>query len=399
MFDTFSEKARRAIFFAQYEAKTLGASAIEPDHILLGLLKEDQDLFERLVTTPPNISGLIKSKLLEQLPQKNQPETSEALPLSVKSQEVLRRAEKERKHLGQKQVEPGHLILALIEVEPSSALFDVFFGKKPVPLATQLLTVLGFEPNRIRTHLVQSGGDQSEIQVRPQSEAESGTEEPHGPKIKEWENIWRQTVNRGAVGIFALSRPRPTFFIEGPVMHLNEIEQTELALGRPLPDSLRSFFLEHSKHIDISWQFPDNKPESFPNWGRCNLSLPKTVELFGIYQKWISNCFSDPENEEDLIWHNKFPIQEVGNGDLLAMELIGEKQGSIVYLSHDGCDSHGWVLAPDLVSFLNVWGSLGFPGPESWEMEPFIGGPEGYLDLNSKEAKSWLTWLGESDRK
>ncbi|HMZ82577.1 MAG TPA: Clp protease N-terminal domain-containing protein [Acidobacteriota bacterium] len=391
MFDTFSDKARRAIFFAQYEAKTLGAGAIEPDHILLGLLKEGGDLFERLVTTPPGISDLIKSKLLELLPQKNQPEPSEALPLSVKSQAVLRRAEKERKHLNQKQVEPGHLILALIEIEASSALFDIFFGKKPVPRATQLLKVLGFEPDMIRTHLVQSGVSQSE--------AEFGTGEPHGLKIKEWEKIWRQTVNRGAVGIFALHRPRPTFFIEGPVTHFNEIEQTELALGRPLPDSLRSFFLEHSKHIDISWQFPGKVPESFPNWGRCNLSLPKTVELFGIYQKWISVCFSDPENEYDLIWHNKFPIQEVGNGDLLTIELNEENQGSIVYLSHDGCDSHGWVLAPDLVSFLNVWGALGFPGPESWEMEQLIGGLEGYLDLNSKEAKSWLTWLGEPDRK
>ena len=38
MFERYSEKARRVIFFARYEASRFGASYIETEHLLLGLL-------------------------------------------------------------------------------------------------------------------------------------------------------------------------------------------------------------------------------------------------------------------------------------------------------------------------------------------------------------------------
>jgi hypothetical protein len=42
MFERYTEKARRVIFFARYEASQFGASAIEAEHILLGLLREGE---------------------------------------------------------------------------------------------------------------------------------------------------------------------------------------------------------------------------------------------------------------------------------------------------------------------------------------------------------------------
>src|ERR1700720_1598506 len=42
MFDRFSEPARRVVFWARIEAGRVGAEAIEPGHILGGLLAEDQ---------------------------------------------------------------------------------------------------------------------------------------------------------------------------------------------------------------------------------------------------------------------------------------------------------------------------------------------------------------------
>ena len=41
MFERYTEKARRVIFFARYEASQFGAPAIEPEHLLLGLMRED----------------------------------------------------------------------------------------------------------------------------------------------------------------------------------------------------------------------------------------------------------------------------------------------------------------------------------------------------------------------
>ena len=42
MFDRFSEKARRTIFFARYEASQFGSDYIEAEHLLLGILREDR---------------------------------------------------------------------------------------------------------------------------------------------------------------------------------------------------------------------------------------------------------------------------------------------------------------------------------------------------------------------
>jgi len=41
MFERYTEPARRTLFFARYEATTVGGAAIEPEHLLLGLLRGD----------------------------------------------------------------------------------------------------------------------------------------------------------------------------------------------------------------------------------------------------------------------------------------------------------------------------------------------------------------------
>ena len=47
MFERYTEKARRVIFFARYEASQFGASQIEPEHILMGIIREDRKLAAR----------------------------------------------------------------------------------------------------------------------------------------------------------------------------------------------------------------------------------------------------------------------------------------------------------------------------------------------------------------
>ena len=37
MFEKYNEKARRALFFARYEASKLGSRVIETEHVLLGI--------------------------------------------------------------------------------------------------------------------------------------------------------------------------------------------------------------------------------------------------------------------------------------------------------------------------------------------------------------------------
>ena len=44
MFEKYTEKARRVMFFARYEASQMGSKRIEAEHVLLGLIREDKDL-------------------------------------------------------------------------------------------------------------------------------------------------------------------------------------------------------------------------------------------------------------------------------------------------------------------------------------------------------------------
>ena len=49
MFERYTEKARRVIFFARYEASQYGSPYIETEHLLLGLMREDKALANRFL--------------------------------------------------------------------------------------------------------------------------------------------------------------------------------------------------------------------------------------------------------------------------------------------------------------------------------------------------------------
>ena len=48
MFERFTERARRVLFFARYEASQYGSTTIDPEHILLGVMREGKGLSGRL---------------------------------------------------------------------------------------------------------------------------------------------------------------------------------------------------------------------------------------------------------------------------------------------------------------------------------------------------------------
>jgi ATP-dependent Clp protease ATP-binding subunit ClpC len=58
MFERYTEKARRVIFFARYEASQFGQPYIETEHLLLGVLREDKALSIRFFarTCPGGVS-------------------------------------------------------------------------------------------------------------------------------------------------------------------------------------------------------------------------------------------------------------------------------------------------------------------------------------------------------
>ena len=119
MFQRFTEKARRAIFYSFHEAAQLGATRIEPEHILLGLLREDKllQIVFRLRLTQEEVRNYIRGGSLDFEPISG----SDDMPLSASAKQVLTTAAKESDRLRHLHIGTEHLLLALIKAEDSLA--------------------------------------------------------------------------------------------------------------------------------------------------------------------------------------------------------------------------------------------------------------------------------------
>ncbi len=117
MFDRYTEKARRAIFFARYEASSFGSPYIETEHILLGLLREDKRLFLKLV--PAVDYALIREEVAKHSSPGTSVSTSVDLALSNESQRVLAYSAEEAERLNHKHIGTEHLLLALLREKKS----------------------------------------------------------------------------------------------------------------------------------------------------------------------------------------------------------------------------------------------------------------------------------------
>ncbi len=91
MFERFTEKARRVIFFARYEASQYGSSFIETEHLLLGLMRENGALILRSLR--PNCTAAdLKSGIDKQIPLGQRIPASQEVPLTEECKKVLMRA-------------------------------------------------------------------------------------------------------------------------------------------------------------------------------------------------------------------------------------------------------------------------------------------------------------------
>lgn len=118
MFERYSEKARRAIFFARYEASQFGRSFIESEHLLLGLVREDKSLLTMLRI--PDAEKLRK-RIEERMPATGERvSTSLDLPLSDECKRALTYAAEDAELLGHKHIETWHLALGLLRHEKSA---------------------------------------------------------------------------------------------------------------------------------------------------------------------------------------------------------------------------------------------------------------------------------------
>src|SRR5438128_2326448 len=121
MFEKYNEKARRALFFARYEASKLGSRVIESEHILLGVLREGEEIikeiFSRFNVKPEQIRREVEGDRLFV----DRISSSAELPLSEESKKILAYAAHEAVSMLHQYVGTEHLLIGILRVESSTA--------------------------------------------------------------------------------------------------------------------------------------------------------------------------------------------------------------------------------------------------------------------------------------
>src|ERR1035441_7325267 len=145
MFERYTEKARRVIFYARYEASQLGSPYIQSEHILLGMLREDKALTNRILRSNGSIEA-IRKEIEDQTTLGEKIATSVDLPLSNECKRVLAYAAEEAERLAHRHIGTEHLLLGLLREDKC--------------LAAKILTERGVRLETVREELQKMGAEQ-----------------------------------------------------------------------------------------------------------------------------------------------------------------------------------------------------------------------------------------------
>ena len=121
MFEKFTEKAKRILFLARYEASQQGSKVIGTEHILLGLLKEGEETTRELFTRANVSMDLLQAELERRNPAREKLSTSVEIPFSEETKKALQFAEEEAERLMHPHIGTEHLLLGLLRLEDSVA--------------------------------------------------------------------------------------------------------------------------------------------------------------------------------------------------------------------------------------------------------------------------------------
>jgi ATP-dependent Clp protease ATP-binding subunit ClpC len=121
VFERYTERARRILFFARFEASQLGSVSIGTEHLLLGLVREAKGL-TRLIFDHSSVSlEAIREDIDRRVLHGDKVPTSVEIPFTAETKRTLQFAAEEADRLGHDYIGSEHLLLALLREERSVA--------------------------------------------------------------------------------------------------------------------------------------------------------------------------------------------------------------------------------------------------------------------------------------
>src|SRR6185436_9456439 len=122
MFERYTDEALLVLASARIEAIKVGSRIIEPEHLLLGLVKEEEGLLGAIFQKSHIDAEEVREAIERRVEVRGKVPTSIDIPLSDLSKRVLAAAEEEAKSLLHKHIGAEHLLLGLLRVRESIGL-------------------------------------------------------------------------------------------------------------------------------------------------------------------------------------------------------------------------------------------------------------------------------------
>ncbi len=113
MFERFTERARQVVVLAQDEARTLKHNYIGTEHILLGLLREEEGLAARVLDTLDITVEEVRAQVARIVGQGDEVTTGQ-IPFTPRAKKVLELALREALSLGHNYIGTEHILLGLV---------------------------------------------------------------------------------------------------------------------------------------------------------------------------------------------------------------------------------------------------------------------------------------------
>jgi len=149
MWQRFTERARKVVFYAQEEAGRLGENYVSTEHLLLGLVRENDSVAARILDRIGVSLGRIRSEIERQV-ARGDGRLGQDMQLTPRAKRVIDLAYDEARQLNNNYIGTEHLLLGLI--------------REGEGLAGRVLSKLGVDLDRTRRevmHLQEGGGEGS----------------------------------------------------------------------------------------------------------------------------------------------------------------------------------------------------------------------------------------------
>ncbi|MCM1106563.1 MAG: ATP-dependent Clp protease ATP-binding subunit [Blautia sp.] len=257
---SYTDKAKKALSFANRLSRSMGCNYVGTEHILAGLMKEGTGVAAEVLMA----AGVELSRLLELIEQLISPGDAVAVEerdgYTPRTQALLERAGEEAERFHSRETGTEHLLIAMVkEGDCAASRLLNTMGVNPQKLLVEILAAMGEDPARYREEIVrgrmESGADSATPTLDQFSRdltamAEDGLLDPVIGRTAETQRVMQILCRRGKNNPCLIGEPGvgKTAIVEGIAQSLVNNTVPDILAGKRLVSLDMSGLVARSKY-------------------------------------------------------------------------------------------------------------------------------------------------------